>query len=126
MGTFTDAEKTDVRRFCGYSAYGASANSNTGYRFTTQYGALEFKLNNLSTAEEAVVRTTYLVNLYTLETAIVGASTNLDTESASVWKHNKNEVSDRIGLFAHWRNELCGFLGVPGGPDLQTGFRMVV
>jgi hypothetical protein len=123
---FTDAEKTDVRRFCGYPAYGASANSNTGYRFMTQYGALEFKLNNLSAPEEVVVRTIYLSNLATLETAIVGASANLDTDSASVWKHNKNEVSDRAGLFNHWRKGLCGFLGIPPGPDLETGMRMVV
>lgn len=124
--SFTDAEKTDIRRFCGYAAYGSSANSNTGYRFMTQYGALEFKLNNLSVAEEVVVRTTYLANLATLETAIVGASANLDTAQASVWYHNKDEVSDRTGLFNQWRKRLCGFLGIGSGPDLETGFKVVI
>ena len=124
--SFSDAEKTDIRRFCGYPAYGSSANSNTGYRFMTAYGVLEFKLNNLSAPEEVVVRTTYLANLATLETAIVGASANLDTDSASVWKHNKNEVGDRVGLLDKWRSDLCDYLGVPTGPGLKTGLRMVV
>ena len=119
--SFTDAEKTDIRRFCGYQAYGSSANLNTGYRFMTQYGKLEFKLNNLSTAEEAVVRTTYLANLATLETAIVGASANLDTSAASVWTHNKNEVSDRTGLFNQWRQGLCGFLGIAAFNEAKSG-----
>ena len=123
---FTDAEKTDVRRFCGYPVYGSSANPNTGYRFTTAYGALEFKLNNLSTAEEAVVRTTYLANLPTLETDIFGTRTNLDTDTASVWKHNAKEQADRESLFKSWRLKLCGFLGVAPGPELQGGLRMIV
>lgn len=123
---FTDAEKTDIRRFCGYPAYGAAGNSNTGYRFTTQYGALEYKLNNLSTPEEAVVRTAYLANLATLETDIFGSRVNLDTAKASVWEHNSREVADREGLFRSWRLKLCGFLGVPGGPELQSSPVLVV
>jgi hypothetical protein len=30
---FTDAEKTDIRRYCGYPAYGAGAAGNMGWRF---------------------------------------------------------------------------------------------
>ena len=124
---FTDPEKTDIRRFCGYPVFGAGAGSNAGYRFTTQYGQLEFRLNNMSSAEEAVLRTTYLANLPTLETDIFGARVNLDTESASVWKHNAREQVDREALFASWRMKLCGFLGVPPGPELDGGgLRMVV
>ena len=123
---FSDAEKTDIRRFCGYPMYGSASNSNTGYRYTTAYGALEYKLNAMSAAEETVVRTTYLTNLPTLETDIFGARVNLDTDQASVWKHNKNEQADREALFRSWRLKLCGFMGVPPGPELETGMRMVV
>lgn len=124
--SFIDSEKTDIRRFCGYPAYGGTPSGFQSYRFFQAYGAIEFKLNNLSTAEEAVVRTTYLANLGTLETAIIGAGANLDTEQASVWKHNKNEVSDREGLFKSWRLKLCGFLGVPAGPELVSSNAVVV
>ena len=125
---FSDAEKTDVRRFCGYSAYGNAPTANFGARFTTAYGSLEYKLNNLSAAEEAVVRTTYLANLALLETDLISTRTNLDTAEASVWKHNPREQADREALFASCRMKLCGFLGVPLGPDLQAGgsVRMVV
>ncbi len=124
---FTDAQLTDIRRFCGYPAYGAVGTAAESYRFFTAYGAMEYKLQNLSANEQSVVVTTYLTNLYTLETAIVGASSNLDTDSASVWKHNKSEVADRTALFAQWRVELCNFLGIPPGPGLSApGLRLVV
>lgn len=119
---FTDAEKTDIRRFAGYPAYGAVPSSFQSYRFFQAYGTLEYRMANLSAAEEAVVRTTYLANLATLETAIPAASANLDTDQAAVWVHNKREVADREGLFASWRLKLCQFLGVPPGPALgQAG-----
>ena len=117
---FTDAQLTDIRRFCGYPAYGAVATAAESYRFFTAYGALEYKMQHLSANEQTVVVTTYLTNLYTLETAIVGAASNLDTDSASVWKHNKSEVADRTALFTQWRLELCGFMGVPPGPALAA------
>ena len=120
--SFTDSQKTDIRRFCGYPAFGN--NNATGFqnwRFFQAFGLLEFRLNNLSPAEEGVVTATYLANLYTLETAIPASAANLDTDSASVWKHNKNEVADRAKLFAYWRGELCKFLGVPNGPGLFSG-----
>jgi hypothetical protein len=120
--SFTDAEKTDIRRFCGYGAFGGgNPLPASGYRFSTQYGVLEYKLNNLSASEEAVVRTTYLANLTTLETAIVGTSANLDTDEAAVWKHNANEQRDRDRLFDSWRRRLCGFLGIPAGPAFGGG-----
>ena len=122
MGTLTDAEKVDVRRFCGYGAIGGGQPlPASGYRFSTAYGVLEYKLNTLGVAEEAVLRTTYLANLSTLETAIVSASANLDTDAAAVWKHNKHEVADRQGLFNSWRRQCCQFLGVPVGPNLGQG-----
>lgn len=117
MGTLTDAEKTDARRFCGYPVYGAEPTQGFGYRFFTQYGTLEYRLNNMSPAEEAVFRTTYLANLNTLESAIPATSANLDTAQAAVWTHNPNELRDRDRLFDSWCRRLCRFIGVPMGPD---------
>ena len=120
--SFTTAEKVDLRRFCGYGLYGTGTPlPASGYRFSTQYGVLEYKLNTLGAEEEAVVRTTYFTNLYTLETAIFGTSANLDTDEAAVWKHNKNEYRDRKALFNGVRRELCGFLGIQPGPGLSSG-----
>ena len=124
--SFTDAQKTDIRRFCGYPAFGGTPSSFQSYRFFQAYGAMEFKLNNLSSVEEAVVTTTYLPNLALLETDIVGSRVNLDTESASVWKHNKREIADRESLFYSWRLKLCQFLGVASGPALETSNRVIV
>ncbi len=115
---FTNAEKADIRRFCGFPVFGGQPVQAFGHRFFQQYGTLEFRMNNLLAEEEAVVRTTYLANLYTLETAIPGAGANLDTDEAAVWKHNKQEVADRIALFTHWRRELAAFLGVKPGAGL--------
>jgi hypothetical protein len=124
--SFTDAEKVDVRRFMGYQAYGAGPSGFQGWRFFQAYGLVEFRLNNMAPAEESVVRTTYLANLYTLETAIVSASANLDTDQAAVWKHNRNEVADRARLFDSWRRRLCQFLGVPPGDALACGTDLIV
>lgn len=124
---FTEAQKVDIRRFCGYGAYGAGPSGFQGWRFFQAYGTLEFKLSNLDPTEEAVISTTYLANLYTLENAIPAAGANLDTDEASVWKHNKNEVRDREHLFDSWRRRLCNFLGIPPGPHLSGGgLRLVV
>lgn len=121
--SFLDSEKTDIRRFCGYGAFGSQALPASGYRFATAYGTLEYKLNNMMAAEEAVARN-YLTSLSQLETDIIGASgirTNLDTDEAAVWKHNKREYHDRKALFDGTRRELCAFLGIPTGPSLGAG-----
>lgn len=114
----TDAEKVDVRRYCGFPAYGGQPVQAFGHRFFQWYGTLEFRMNNLQAAEETVVRG-FLANLATLEAAVPAASANLDTDEAAVWKHNKREVDDRMALYATWRRELCKFFGVPPGPGLQ-------
>jgi hypothetical protein len=123
---FTEQERTDVRRHCGYPAYGAGESGFQGWRFFKAYGLLEFRLSNLSAAEEAVVRT-YLGTLATLETAVPAAADNLDTAAASVWTHNAHELRERLGLLDGWRRRLCGFLGIPTGPALSDGgIRLVV
>jgi hypothetical protein len=114
---FTVAERVNIRRFCGYPAYGGTPSSFQSYRFFQAYGTLEYRLSNLLAEEEALV---------TLEAAIPAASDNLDTDAAAVWKHNKNEVSDRSALFNKWRRDLCGFLGIPAGPSLGDGSLAII
>ena len=120
VATFTDAQKVDIRRFCGYPAYGGSPAGFQSWRFFQAYGLLEFRMNNLL-PEEATIVASYLATLYPLETAIPNAGSNLDTAQASVWTHNAREVVDRRSLFDDWRRRLCAFLGVPPGPGLISG-----
>ncbi|MGH7153707.1 MAG: hypothetical protein ACREF3_07230 [Acetobacteraceae bacterium] len=123
---FTDAERTDIRRFCGYPAYGATPAGFDNWRFFQVYGLLEFRINNLSAEEEAVVRR-YLAQLTALEFAVPRASDSLDTDQAAIWTRNPNEVRDRTTLFDEWRRRLCGFLGIPPGPALTgSGITLVV
>jgi hypothetical protein len=118
--TFTDAQKTDIRRFCGYPAYGAGPAGFQGWRFFQAYGLLEFRMNNLSSAEVAVA-SNYLATLYPLECAVPEAGSRLDTSEAAVWTRNPYEVRERAALFDDWRRRLCAFLGVPPGPGLGDG-----
>jgi hypothetical protein len=125
-GAFTDAQKVEIRRFCGYPAYGAGAAGFESWRFFQAFGTLEYRMNNLAPAEIGVTLQ-YLSTLAALEAAIPPASDNLDTESAAAWTHNQNETADRTALFDAWRRRLCGFLGVPPGPALApAGVTLVV
>ncbi len=117
---FTNAEKTDIRRFCGYPAYGAGAVGFENWRFYQVYGELEFRMNNLAPEEETVARR-YLAQLASLELAVVRSSDSLDTDQAAVWTRNRTEVQDRENLLDDWRRRLCGFFGVPPGPGLRDG-----
>jgi hypothetical protein len=123
---FTNAQKVDIRRFCGYGVFGANSGQGFAYRYFQQYGTLEYRLNNLLPEEETVINTVYLPNLTTLESAIIGTSANLDTDQAGPWKHNAKEHHDRDDLFDDWRRRLCGFLGVEPGPHLSKGSEMTV
>ncbi len=120
MNPLTDPERVDIRRFCGYPAYGAAPTGMQSWRYFQVYGLLEFRLTNLSGSEIVIVRR-YLANLTALELAVPAASDNLDTDQASMWTRNKDELTDRIRLFDEWRRRLCGFLGVPAGPALTSG-----
>ncbi len=123
---FKDSEKTDIRRFCGYPAYGAANTGMQSWRFFQAYGLLEFRMNNLSDAEAAVVRR-YLGTLTVLEFAVPHSGDNLDTDQASVWTRNRDELRDRTRLFDDWRRRLCGFFGVPPGPAMtDPGMSLVV
>jgi hypothetical protein len=116
---FADSDLVDIRRFAGYPAFGTGVVIFPFPWWFKYYQALEVRLQTLTTDEGAVVQT-YLTNLRTLESAIVSASANLDTDQAAVWTHNKNEVRDRDRLYDSWRRRFVGFLGVPAGPDLAN------
>jgi hypothetical protein len=120
LSPLTDAERVDIRRFCGYPAYGAAPTGMQSWRYFQVYGLLEFRVSNLSDPEVAVVRR-YLGTLTALEVAVPAASDNLDTDQASMWIRNKDELPDRIRLLDEWRRRLCGFLGVEAGPALSGG-----
>jgi hypothetical protein len=123
----TDAEKVEVRRFCGYPMFGGQPVQAFGYRFFQHYGTLEFRMNNMLADEEDVIRDKFLTNLSTLETAVLSTTENLDTAKAAVWEHNKNEMRDREALLSNWRMKLCQFIGVPPGPGLnEVGFPRVI
>ncbi|WP_028534215.1 hypothetical protein [Paludibacterium yongneupense] len=119
--SFTDTEKTDIRRFCGYPVFGGQPVQAFGDCFFAQDGTLESRLDSLQAGEEAVIRTAYLASLQQLEADIVGTRVNLDTDEAAVWKHNRREQADREALFDSWRRRLCGFLGIAPGPALGDG-----
>lgn len=121
----SDTERVDVRRFCGYPAYGAGSSGFQSWRFFEAYGTLEFRLTNMADAELQVVRQ-YLATLYALEQAIPAAGANLDTDEASVWKHNRAEVMERARLFDNWGRRLALFIGVPAGPALQQDSGIVI
>lgn len=126
--TFAEADLIDIRRFAGYPAVGTGVIVFPFPWWFRYYSALETRLQNLTDAEATVV-STYLGQLRTLETAIVGAGDNLDTDKAAVWERNRREVADRTALLDQWRQKLCGFLGVPPGPDLGQsggGMRIIV
>lgn len=114
-----DVEKTDTRRFCGYPAYGSGPGGNTGWRYYQAYGALEYRMTNLSDPEVAVVRN-HLNVLRAFEAAIPAAAVTLDTASAAVWTRNANELADRQRLEQDWGRRLCAFLGLPPGPGLAN------
>ena len=116
-----DADRVDVRRFAGYGVFGTGAVIFPEPWFFRYYLALEARLSNMTATEAAVVQATYLPNLRTLETAIPAASSTLMVDTAAVFVRNKREMRERNALFDGWRRRLCGFLGIPPGPELGAG-----
>src|ERR1700722_10576938 len=127
--TLSAQQVGDFRRYMGYSVSGNT--TSQPYRepvysdVTLASLSLDYRLANLSAEEENTVVTYYLANLYLREAEIQGASANLDTDQAAVWYHNKQEVSDRMGLFNQLRLDLCNFLGFEPGRGLRSQNRLV-
>jgi hypothetical protein len=122
---FSESEKTDIRRFCGYPAYGSTATGFGNWRFFQAYGLLEFRMNNLSAEEETIVRR-HLGTLTVLEHAVPRSGDNLDTDQAAIWTRNKDELRDRTRLLQDWQRRLCGFFGVPPGPALHDSSKTLI
>lgn len=127
----TAQQLADVRRFCGYPLLGDTVADDSrdfayGWVSPGTWQTLQHRLTSLRAEEESILISTYLTNLYALETAITGAGANLDTDAAAVWTRNKNEVSDRMKLFDGWRRRLCGFIGIAPGPSLGNGGAFVI
>lgn len=116
---FQATDIVDMRRFAGYPVYGTGAVILAFPWWFKYYEDFEVRWQNMTADEATVVLNTYLPNLRALETAIVGAGSNLDTDAAGPWQHNKDEVRDRQALFDDWRRRFCDFLGVPPGPGLR-------
>jgi hypothetical protein len=118
---FSDAEKADIRRFCGYPTYGGLGSAGfQGWRYYQAYGLLEFRMNNLAPAEIANVR--YRLSLlYVIEAAKAASFATLNVAAAGSFIRNRNELRDREAQYRGERRELCNAVGVPPGPDLGNG-----
>jgi hypothetical protein len=78
------------------------------WRYFQVYGLLEFRLGNLSDPEIAIVRR-YLGTLTMLEVAVPAASDNLDTDQASMWIRNKDELPTAYGFSTSGGDGSVGF-----------------
>ncbi len=116
---FTDAQKVQIRRYCGYPSFGSVPIPNFAWRYSVQYGDLEFRMNNLSADEQNIVLTIYLAKLPTIEDDIYQVRENIDTARAAVWYRNARELKERVELFDYWRKKLCDFIGAEYGPEIQ-------
>lgn len=123
---FTDAQKVQIRFYCGYGAFGSIPIPNFGWRYMTQYGDLEFRLNNMSQDEQDEVINFYLPNLLLLKQDIPAVRDNSDTSQAAVWYRNKNELKERRANFTGLRMDLCHFIGCDYGPSLLTGCMRII
>ena len=125
----TAQQIVDVRRYLGYSVSGDDISFSYRefvYSDVSLLGlSIEYRLAHLSAEEENTLVNYYLANLYLREAEIQAASANLDTDVAAVWTHNKEEVSDRMGLFNQLRRDLCNFLGFEPGKALMSQNRLV-
>ncbi len=116
----TDAEKVDARRFMGYPVFGTNPSGNMGWQFYQAAGLLEYRIANLSAAEETILRQ-YLTTLSSLEHCVPEAAEGLDTQAAGEWTRNPAELAERMRLLDGWRRRLCAFIGIPPGPGFGGG-----
>lgn len=115
----TDAEKTEVRRFCGYPSYGANNSQIQSWRFNQQYGFLEFRMVNASASELQVIRQ-YLTQLWAMEAALPSIGGTLGVDTAGPFKRNASEQSERYRMLDTWRRRFVAFFGVAPGPELGS------
>ena len=107
-GPLTSGEIVAVRRYCGYGPPSAFTPDVIGAVVTA-----------LPQDYVDVVRTTFLANLYLLESDIPATRGKLSIDTAAVFKRNAAEVFEREGLFRDLRLRLCATLGIDSGPYLS-------
>jgi hypothetical protein len=120
IGLFTGPQVVAIRWYCGYGSYAAY-----GYILAGSGMAIIDEQISMIVANEQPPILALLTLLPTLDAGIQGAAANLDTDQASVWKHNKTEVAERTALFNQYRRRLCELLNVPPGPGLMSGSSVV-
>jgi hypothetical protein len=119
----------DLRRWMGYSVSGNTASQP--YREpvysneTLASLSLDYRLENLSDEETNTLTSYFIPNLTKREQEIQDAACNLDTDTAAVWKRNKDEMRERRDLFNSLRRDLCDFLGFAPGRALMQLNRLV-
>lgn len=121
----TEAERMELRRQMGYPAIGSVIGQQSSFRFFKVYGQMEYRLSTMQPCEYQQLRT-YMAQLTALETALLGASDNLDTSKAAVWTHNQYELRNRRSLYTARRMELCSFMNLPPGGGLRPASRQIV
>lgn len=115
----TDAEKVQIRFYLGYPSFGNTPVPNNSWRYSEQYGDLEFRMINLSDDEIAEVRVYYLPNLLLLKNDVPATRENVDTSQAAVWYRNPKELAERWALYNSIRKALAAFIGAEIGPYFQ-------
>ena len=115
----TEAELVLCRRYMGYPAMGGINSGQQSWRFFQVYGFNEWRMRNMAPEEYVQIRT-YLGQCQTLETAILGASDNLDTDQAAVWHHNRAEVLYLFCFFYRCRMQLRSILHTPPSTMLRA------
>lgn len=126
--SFTEQEKVDLRRHCGYAAYGNNNVQNMGWRYFLRTGQFEFIIQQLTSTEENTIRTEYLARCNQLFDDIYNVRDTAVVDKAAVFHRNPNELKERKNIY-YWHCEmLCKFLMGPiYGPSLSGGgINMVV
>ncbi|KXU99241.1 hypothetical protein AD929_15710 [Gluconobacter potus] len=121
----TADELVMCRKYMGYPALGGINSGEQSWRFFQQYGFNEWRFQNMAPAELAQIRQA-LGRCIALEEDIFGARGNLDTDKAAVWTRNANEARDRVSLYNYFRQQLCGFFGIPPGPGMRGNSSAIV
>ena len=109
----TAVQRVQTRRYAGYGISPATPD------------ALDTVLATLTEEQEAVVATTFLPSLVTLEAGLLGAAETIDTAKAAVWERKAQELAERSMLYRGQRLALCRFLGVAPGPAMADPVMVV-
>ncbi|WP_424139374.1 hypothetical protein [Roseomonas chloroacetimidivorans] len=121
---FTDQEKTDIRRLCGYPPIGtlllAGPAGVNPVAYRIQVNDFEDRLVSLTPTEEAAARG-ILKDALVVEASMLTMAGNLDVAKAAVFTRNPLEMQERMQLLGWYRGRLLAALGAAFGPGLGGG-----